>query len=973
MAKEVIRFKGLSLNKDEQSASHGELALCANVELHDGALRPSVLEGSMVQHEVQGEMVDSTLASTLKYVHDTPSYRHFIGVQMAYNRPYLFWYHEDGTAGTTGGTPFHTFDEGDEVISIESVGNTLVVLNKSGVHYILWKSVDEGYKYIGNQIPFLDLKFRPSENHDEDFTLSDLVGKVGGSTAWDYWEGTSPDDPITEWSYGTEVGIKESYKSSVSEGIKALVNKINHEIAEKDRFYAPFLIRYCYRLYDGSITMHSAPVFMNISSPKSYRVYTANLVKYVHSGITEVTNLGGDYNGVAELNGQSVAIRGFGFVYKPNNVNIRYSTIGTDVSNTALNSLKEDWSDIVKSIDIFVSPMMAREKIDELIESAKPEIPNNGIRDSKAALFKSNLVDYDADEGRAYPSSPMTYEFAIPMASDEEYTQRLKDCSTFYKIKSFDIKNDTIGTDGSFADLEIDENAVLTLTSQEMMERDEYHTHNKLTPISSESGMYVYNHRLNLFGMQEQLFQGFNIATMINEADPIPLSPDDTDYLDIVRVKDVYVELETEDGKKYVHTYYGGFIREYCLCNALFYYPDSRATKMMIYYSKTDNYMLTLSMEPCNFLNGAVSTSLFYKTQLTGDITAPAPYPPSGMDTFPMPNKILTSEVDDPYFFPVEGRNSVGNGKIKGVGAVTRALSQGQVGDHDLIAFSTDGIWVMKVASTGLYSAIHNISREVCSNPKTICQLDQSVVFATERNLSRFVESDVLSISEVLDGPIPNWSTLLPTLVAAFPSNGTVAQQTINKLLAQMPPAVQLFNQGSVFYDYASKRIVVLPAANAEGTVDAGVAMVFSIRDEAWSTMAIPNIKAVIPGYPSPFVQLGDGKVMILDKTYGYAGGVDTPTVPGLIITRTLTFSDTMDVIRGYTQYADSAVAPTMYVFGSNDQRSWQSLGTSNRWFYNYMPGRPYRFFRIAVYMQMKPSEEYQQVEMEAINKYAKL
>ena len=120
-------------------------------------------------------------------------------------------------------------------------------------------------------------------------------------------------------------------------------------------------------------------------------------------------------------------------------------------------------------------------------------------------------------------------------------------------------------------------------------------------------------------------------------------------------------------------------------------------------------------------------------------------------------------------------------------------------------------------------------------------------------------------------------------------------------------------------------------------------------------------------------MQLGDGKVMILDKTYGYAGGVDTPTVPGLIITRTLTFSDTMDVIRGYAQYADSAVAPTIYIFGSNDQRSWQSLGTSNRWFYNYMPGRPFRFFRIAVYMQMKPSEEYQQVEMEAINKYAKL
>jgi hypothetical protein len=237
-------------------------------------------------------------------------------------------------------------------------------------------------------------------------------------------------------------------------------------------------------------------------------------------------------------------------------------------------------------------------------------------------------------------------------------------------------------------------------------------------------------------------------------------------------------------------------------------------------------------------------------------------------------------------------------------------------------------------------------------------------VFATERSLIKYRESDLSMISEVLDGPIPKWSTLLPSLLAAFPA---ATQPIINRLLNFGTPAVDMFNEGSVFYDYASLRVVVLPADTSQESV----ALVYGLRDDAWSTMAIPAIKAVVPGYPSPFMQLGDGTVMILDKPYDYSAEADA--LPGLIITRTLTFSDTMDIIRGYTQYADSAISPTLYIFGSNDQRTWQSLGTSNRWFYNYLPGRPFRFFRIAIHTQMKPSEEYQHLEVEVVNKYAKL
>ena len=947
MAKEVIRFKGLSLHKDEQSAEHGELALCANVELHDGALRPSVLRGSDVENELK---IGGNVA-TLKYVHETPSFRHFIG-QIDHK---LYWFNADGTADTEHSL-IHDFISAD-IISLQSVGNTMIVLAMSGVHYVLWK--DQSYKYLGTQIPFVDIKFRPSDNNKAAYDTSTIQPSILVSyTAWRTMD-VDPDDPdVVQIPEGSRtMYINDNYKGVFTDSIWALVNMANHKISEDGHFYAPFIVRYCYRLYDGSMVMHSAPVYMNVSSPKTYRVYYHNA--YIGQGDTphlDDNEVDIDDGGTSFTIPSETAL----LYYLPNNVDIMYS-IANDAN---LANLKENWSDIVKSIDIFVSPMMAREKTGERIETANPDTDSLGMRNDALANLKTSRVDlYHEPDEFGYPC----YAFDFPKQTDQEYLQRLKDNSTFFKVKSYQIETDTIHTGGEYQKMELSKEVVLTLTSQEQM-KDDYRSHNQLFPIDSESGMYVYNHRVNLYGMQERLFDGFDLRTMLNElktGSDIPAP-----HTEQIGILSVVVELTTETGVKYVfNPYYSDYVvREYSLCNALLFYPDSRASRMIICFD--DGTMMPLKMEPCNFLNGAMATDLFFRPALPEHTTATEQF--SRNAVFPMPNKILTSEVDDPYYFPVEGRNSVGNGTVRGVAAVTRALSQGQVGSHDLQVFSTDGIWVLKVSETGTYSSQHNISREVCSNPKSICQLDQSVVFATERSLIKYRESDLSMLSDVLDGPIPDWSTLLPSLASAFPADGTEAQQLINKLLNFGTPAVELFNKGSIFYDYASLRVVVLPQPNANGIIEDGVALAFSLRDEAWSTMAIPEIMSVVPGYPSPFVQLADGKVTILDKPYDY-NDAEATIVPGLIITRTLTFSDTMDVIKGYTQYADSAQAPMLYIFGSNDQRSWQALGTSSRWFYNYLPGRSFRFFRVAVYMKMLPSEEYQQLEVEVINKYAKL
>lgn len=929
MAKEILRFKGLSLNRDEQAAGHGELSVCAGVELHDGALRPSVLEGSMLKHEDNRVMVDSELkvgdaVATLLYVHETASYRHFIcKVGNA-----LYWFKKDGTLGNS--TAIHTFASDDAIVSVNSVGNTLVVLAESGVHYALWKDTD--YKYLGTEIPFLKIWFKASRKHPANYNRSTMAESwqevISSYSALRHLDIEASE--VFEVNNNTHVAtIKTGKRSIISDGIKALVNQNNNIIVNDGHIYAPFLIRYCYRLYDGSMVMHSAPVFVCVSHPYTFDVQCDNLRVDGGGNITVGRAQIGEYDFTDDI-----VLR-----YTPQNVSIEYCADYIE-NRDIWADLKNNWSDIVSSIDVFISPIITREKLDELTETFS---------------FERDVNNYG-------------WVFAdIPVFSNDEYLRKILDCSTFYQLTSWqleDIGTDKLHIDTDYHDLNYDKAIIPNITSQALMNKDDYHTHCRLLPTEAYRGMYIYNHRLNLYGMNEKLFEGFNIHDMIDKTTNYGVSGQPS-----VDVEQVVVEIKTDNGNKIVKTFE---VNHHCnakaFCRTILFYPDSRAIKMVV-YADNNTKKLEVKLEPSNFLNAAVAAPYFYDDNIISKFVANSDSVPDANDLVPMPNKVITSEVDDPYYFPIEGRNTVGIGAIIGLAAVTRALSQGQVGDHDLIAFCTDGIWVLKVSSTGTYSAMHNISREVCTNTKSICQLDQSVVFATQRSLSRFVESNVISMSDMLDGPIRNWSELFGSF---FDSEDL---EPIRRQLEFGTPAVDIFNHGSIFYDYAGARVVVLP----EHTDEASVAFVFSVRDQTWSTMPIPPIRAVVPGYPSPFVQLGgdgesedNGKVIILDKSYDY-DATDAEALSGLILTRTLTFSDTMDVIRGFQHHADSEQAPILFLFGSNDQRRWNVIGQTGRWFYNYLPGQSYRFFRIAIYTQMKPSEEYQDLVLEIVNKYGKL
>lgn len=954
--KHEIRFKGLSLDRDELASQHGELALCGNMEIHDGALRPSVLHGTEL-----GDMKVHVDGETIELIHihagSGESYPHYIGRRIFGNRLYLYWFRSADANGTIDPTPHNIYNFGYRTIyDVKSIGNTLCVMLIDGIHYFLFK--DEGnnnerYDYLG-QMPELEMRFgiKLVSNGSGDIKSIENTRLV--------------DTSHYHYDQATTENILEDDQPTITQYILAGVNKAVNERHEAGYFVFPFFVRYALRLFDGSIIRHSAPILMMPSGC----VYPGTPASY----------------------------DGSEFRYH----DLPYNTLTYIADSEQISSL-QSWNDIVKSIDIFISAPIYTYDQSGLCKRLLPW--NYYNEDDRAFSFHSFIINgslqYGEDRRVPYTNNGVYKKIIELPQFDASFSERIESVSNFFLYRSIPIAD--LRSDNAGVEFEPKSGDLTNITTKQQM-TDDYDSHDLIKPTMG----YVYNSRLNLYGITKQRFRGFHPVTCFNLANIIN---DEYVIHSFVHIGDTVVE------------YYNKDLR--CTKIGLprwFYYPDPAATKVVWLVRKVEGVegtldpiwgdvaVFELDLKPHPMLNGAywfdgfnpprqsrVWTDTFETydphhevtdmieygivrdlRDLDGDSNIPDSCKPfySVNTNVPLPHAIYTSKRDNPFFFPnligESGVNSVGSGTIIGIAAVTRALSTGQVGQHDLMVFATDGIWVMKVSSTGTYSELHNISRDVCVNPQSICQLDQSVIFANDRSLARFVESDGIPISDALDGPVEDFAEIMPEFYQLFDVAGVRGGDgSLKSLLDFGTPATDYFREGRVIYDYESQRLLVLPSSLSAARKN--IAFVFSIQDQTWSTMMTPSLLAFIPGYPTPYYQDGSGMVYRLDKPYPLQTPDPAAYYEGIVITRTLAFSDTMDVIRSFQQLSNCSEMPLMYFYGSNDQRSWHLIGYSQREFCRYMPGRPYRYMRIAMYFSMTLTERYQELLLEIVNKYAKL
>lgn len=312
-----------------------------------------------------------------------------------------------------------------------------------------------------------------------------------------------------------------------------------------------------------------------------------------------------------------------------------------------------------------------------------------------------------------------------------------------------------------------------------------------------------------------------------------------------------------------------------------------------------------------------------------------------------VPNKIYTSEVNNPFFFPLLGINTVGSGKILGMSSANKALSQGQFGQFPLYAFTTDGVWALEVSSTGTYSAKQPITRDVCISPDSITQLDSAVLFATDRGIMHISGSTVQCISDKLNtAEIFNIANLPKSnkLIDVFNRKADEDKQATLSDLTLQP--FQNFLKGCrMVYDYTNQHIIVY-------NPNIRYAYVYSLKSQSWGMMQ-SDIVDNVNSYPEALAMASGAKLVDFSTS-------EADAIPALIITRPFKLDDpnafkTINTIIQRGLFHSSHVSQVLY--GSNDLYNWHAVWSSVDRIMRGFRGTPYKAYRLALICKLEKAE----------------
>lgn len=779
---------------------------------------------------------------------------------------------------------------------VTPIGATLCVIAENGVFYVKWEA-GKGYKFLGNEIPFPELQF-----------------SCYGQTAF----GETFEVPMDN-VYDERNGVHENDRKKVSDAVFGAINKfIAEKISGKGRFCMPFFVRYAVRLYDGSITMHSAPVLMMGHGMKG---------PYVRFNTSGETNVESNYkhSRTARVFAPSVRLRAI----QPN--------ASSDVENM------KNWKDIVKSIDVFVSQPIYSIDINKEISKFKKvkDIDDNvlfALDDSGYKLDdKNNTIKDIVNYGNYLLKDYMSAD-AVDVPFKEDYIKQYGSESRFYLLKSIEIgdngelqfdidtiRNTFLGTTvivGGFVNVADD--YLQSLAEREVM-TDDFYNHNRIYAKNA----FEYNSRLNLCGIKRRLWDGMYGGIFLQN---YPGTDEDriscTAYFHI-----------TNDGRNYViqskaFTHSKDYNYDYV------FFPDTGCTQITI-HSTTTGKCLIIPMKQHEFLNGAYSFTTEKREWVEDEV------PQVSDDIFvDYGNRVFTSEVNNPFLFLVENIYSIGNGNVLAMCSASKAMSQGQFGQFPLYCFTDEGVWALDVSSTtGAFSSRHPVTRDVVKSPKSILQLDSEVAFCTDRGIMLLTGSQSQCITDVLDSREVFSPTLLPKFkefIEGFNSDDVSKFLSLSYIRFE-----EYVKTASMIYDYSHQRIVVFNTRE-----DIPYAYVFSIKEKAWGMMML-DAASTVNSYPASLFCDNSGNVYDMSVTSN--DGDDTFC---LIVTRPIKLGS-QDVFKRVRMLINRTVTRarnnvSQVLYGSNDLNNWHIVTSSNNDRMGVVSGTPYKYFILMALYSME-------------------
>ena len=942
---EVI-FKGLTNSPSDYNCQDGELATCLNLINEDGALHP-IQQPVVAEQNITLPNGTCSIMYVHKAEHENENNSHYI-VNCNNGSPYSWYWTEKGGDGTK-----HEIDLGDfKVNSVTAVGNILCFVGENSTKYAYWKngeynifddslfqydititdqmSVDEGRRTVD--------RFKVSCNFSQDW---DAIWKKNGHFANTSGDAKNP-----------------SASQIVFSGIDALINKKIEEIDQYTFKYITIGV-VALKIYDGTYRNISSPFVLSprfISNKFIWRDSTKDIGTYFNAHKHKITV---SANIPKEL--KDLVIGADVFLSKPEsflNIEEAFRTINSasnfiygtgmekDVYSFAMDFMpQKKVYNTIDNMSFFLSVSIDSEDFGKPVQLKRVMETNQSLplADFKKQSFGGKIA-YTYNNRLHIGDVKATTKNAFSTFVDEIFSIKTKlqeGVSDMYEMY-LNNRLDLDGSNGMICDAVIAVTISVNGTGRVIYEKTKLQY--PLSPIiaypdsnATKMTLFIHNkfdntyfkktltlHQSDTMGMSYYVNLGDNRRT-----EPVPGNGSAWDEGFGGRVDEQTNSNNSEPTDK------------------TFILPDDENLPIFMsrYYYKLQDYTYTAGSTTTTVKKWSnvrnTKTNVFEDSSQSEFTNS---YNKVGKDysTYISHSLIKVSEAENPLIFPAKNSVQVGSSIINALAANTQPISEGQFGEAPLYAFTDEGVWVLMLGEEGTYVARQPANREICSNPNGILQIDDAVLYPTNRGIMMQQGRNSICITDQLDGCTFNFMEMkyAKQIIATNETgSGEISYIRFKDYL----------KSADMIYDYYNNRIIVFNPNQA-------YAYVYSLKSKMWGTMKnVFNKRVNI--YPESYATNKEGKILNVYVEEPYSN------TPYFLCSRPLTISDKevyktifTCIARGYFRKGTNGKC-AIVLYGSNNLFDWYLIKTSINEYLRGIAGSPYKYFRVALIGNLAKNE----------------
>ena len=950
---EVI-FKGLTNSPSDYNCQDGELATCLNLINEDGALHP-IHQPVVAEQNITLPNGSCSIRYVHKAEHENENHSHYI-VNCTNGSPYSWYWTEKGGDGTK-----HKLDLGDfKVNSVTAVGNILCFVGENSTKYAYWKNGE--YNIFDDSLFQYDITITDQKSIESGtYVIQDYYNVVCDFTQ--DWDAIWKDNGHFTNTSGT--AKNPSASQIVFSGIDAIINKRIEEIDQYTFKYLSLGV-VALKMYDGTYRNISSPFVLSprfISNKFLWRDSIKKIRTHFNAHkhkITVSTNIPEELKDL--VIGADVFLstpesflnteESFHTIYNASNF-LHGPKMGEDVYSFAMDFMpaKKAYNTIDNmsfylSISIDANDFGKPMKLKRVMETNQ----SLSLADFKKKTF-GGKVAYTYNNRLHIGNVKATIKNAFSTFVEEKFAintnlrENLSDKYEMYLNNRLDLNGDK----GMMCEAVIAVTISANGTDKVIYEKTKLQY--PLPPIIAYPDSNATKMTLFLHNTFDNTY--FKKTMTLHQSDTMGMSYyvnfGGNRRTDAVRGNGS----DYEDG-------FGGRVDKSTNSDKseptdkTFILPDDENLPIFMsrYYYKLQDYTYTAGSTTTTVkkwsTNRNTKTNVFEDSS-ESEFTANYKKVEEVYATSSNHSLIKVSEAENPLIFPAKNSVQVGSSAIFALAANTRPISEGQFGEAPLYAFTDEGVWVLMLGEEGTYVTRQPANRDICSNPKGILQIDDAVLYPTERGIMMQQGRESVCITDALDDypfdflSIYSHSTKDKTYPNKLLATGSIPESDVKYIRFR-----KYLEKADMIYDYYDSRIIVF---NPYYTY----AYVYSLKSKMWGTMHnVFNKRVNI--YPESYATDKAGKIL---DVY-----VKEPTesVPFFLCSRPLTlgqdvYKTMFDCItRGYFSSIQAGKCG-MVLFGSNDLVNWYYISSSFDIFLRSLVGSPYKYFRIALIGKLAPNE----------------